>query len=232
MENLNIIDERFDLSDVTRDGLRLLLSTAKDEWGKYTKCREEAKECARQLVETKNNLNQIGHTPKDAIIKLVIVIPLLVIFAIFVPILNPEVPIPLVIIGFFILIVIFIITAVNGVSRRKIAQNNIDEYAIRLPILQKEEENAKSELNAILLIPDRYCYEYALITMLQYIDDKRASNWERCTDLYEEESHRSKIEMQAEKQTELARQTRNAARMAAAGAWASAAGIWRINSKI
>jgi len=37
---------------------------------------------------------------------------------------------------------------------------------------------------------------------------------------------------EAKRQTEIAIETRNAARWAAAGAWASAAGVWRINSKL
>jgi hypothetical protein len=79
---------------------------------------------------------------------------------------------------------------------------------------------------ALPYVPEKYFYENALVTMLVYMQNKEASNWTRCTDLYKEEIHRKNITEQAIQQTELAKETRNAAHSAAASTWASAAGIW------
>ena len=75
--------------------------------------------------------------------------------------------------------------------------------------------------------------------MLKFVENKQAPNWERVTDLYEEHLHRLAVEEntqiaaeQARMQTEIARKNLSANRWAAAGSWASAAGIWRINSKL
>ena len=72
-----------------------------------------------------------------------------------------------------------------------------------------------------------------------WVNDFEASNWERVTDLYKENEYRKMMLKNAQmsleearRQTELAMQTRNSARAAAFGSLASAAGIWRINSKL
>ena len=114
----------------------------------------------------------------------------------------------------------------------------INQLESQILDLEKRKKDIINNFKAVLFITECYSSEYYLIQMLGYLRDKRVSNWERCTDLYEEE-HRSKMERlvkmrarQAELQTERTRQTRDAARWTAVGAWASAASIWRINSKL
>jgi len=113
----------------------------------------------------------------------------------------------------------------------------------KLPVLKKakeeEEEQAKNGLKEVKKIPPDYCDYYILTEMLQYINKGRASNWERVTDLYEEAEYRrlmlenSQLTLEeAREQTRVAMQTRKATRLAAFGSLVSAAGIWRINSKL
>ena len=90
------------------------------------------------------------------------------------------------------------------------------------------------KFKAVLFIPNDYCNEYALTTMIKYIDNKRADNWKEVANLYEEHLHRMTMENntlqileELESQTENLNQARNRAGWAAAGAWAAAAGIWK-----
>ena len=103
------------------------------------------------------------------------------------------------------------------------------KFEAQLPDLQKKEEETKNELKEIFNIPFTYWDEDALSAMLQYINDFEASNWERLTDLYKEDEYRrmmignSRMTLEeAKEQTRIANQTRNAARVAAFGALASA----------
>jgi len=115
----------------------------------------------------------------------------------------------------------------------KNTQNTLEEYEIKLFALQKEEKESVNEFKAILFFPDDYWYEYALTQMLKFVENKEADNWKEVTSLYREHVHRMRMEENARqrleeamRQTEIAKQTRNAAGLSAAGAWASAIGIW------
>jgi len=58
-------------------------------------------------------------------------------------------------------------------------------------------------------------------------ESREASNWERLTDLYKDHIDKMKNRELLEQQAEYAREGRNAARWAAAGAWTAAIGSWR-----
>jgi hypothetical protein len=69
--------------------------------------------------------------------------------------------------------------------------------------------------------------------MLEYLVNERADSWKEVTSIYETHLHRRTVEENNQQilehsllQTEIARQTRDAANVAAAGAALSAAGIW------
>ena len=110
----------------------------------------------------------------------------------------------------------------------------IKKLKTQLPELQQKEVLAISKLNKVWDIPDEYCYEYALTKMLQYIDSFKAHNWKEVTTLYDRHVHEQTMEYNtrisaedAIKQTEIARETRNAARAAAVGAGIAAVNSWR-----
>ena len=70
--------------------------------------------------------------------------------------------------------------------------------------------------------------------MLKFVENRRADSWKDVVNLYETHLHQVRLEENARKtleqsilQAEYAREGRNAARWAAAGAWATAAGVWR-----
>ena len=78
-----------------------------------------------------------------------------------------------------------------------------------------------------------------MATMIKFIDSNKAHSWKEVTTLYDEHLYRMKMEEntrlaaeEAIKQTEIARQTRNAARTGALGSWVAAGGVLRINSKL
>ena len=232
--------ENFDLSKATREDLCKLLSTAKNEWRKYVNCEKEVKYCKKHIEEEKNKMKDV----KDQRNIMPVAIIIIIVGGCY---------------GFYksgaadsfegiLTCVVLLAICVFAMwlswyrkakSEKKTALNNLNRYELQLSESQKKEAEAKNELNEILIIPLKYWDEYALTTMLQYITDFEASNWERVTDLYKESEYRRMMienaQMsleEARRQTEIALQTRNAARMAAFGSLVSAAGILRINSKL
>jgi hypothetical protein len=252
------IIQNYDLSTISSDNLLSLLSTGKEEIIKFTRKNEEIKRKEKEIENLESDIRMVkeNHSKNKIEIKTktnydilkegclsMIILTLLVVALPFCIEKNNL----LVYIDGVSIILCFIIVGLIEKSKFKkcckkylnIATIDLQNYKTKLSDLQQQEENIINDFKAIQFIPERYCYEEALIEMVGYVQDKRASNWERCTDLYEEYVHRNKMEglaairaEQAAIQTELARQTRNATRWAAGGAWASAAGIWRLNSKI
>jgi len=220
--------DNYDLLTIKREQLHFLLNTAKDEIAKYNRCCREMELCA---------INPTGEDGFTIVIKIccayiAFAIIWFLVFAIIVlctggdaPISNASVIISTII---SVLISIFL-----GWQRRANKVKNREKNKERLQDLQKEKEEAINEFKATLFIPDDYRYEYALTTMLKFINNKRACNWKEVVNLYEEHLHRMTMEEKAQQtleqsmlQTELAKGTRDAAQWAAAGALASAAGIW------
>jgi len=213
--------KNFDLNDCTRDGLCLVLKTARNEIAKYNSCSQKVEECEKSIEGWKKKL-------------------------IFRPIINPNIwfdfnslgcfaalfAILILFYFWFTLLPIWLISCpfeyiYYKTKKKPNAQNNIDNLKQELIGLQKNKTVSISEFQAIWLIPQKYWDEYALTTMLEFVENREASNWERVTDLYRDHKHKLKIEVQTMIQTELAEETRNATRLAAAGAWAAAAGAWR-----
>ena len=235
-QTYSVVPASTDLNTYSREDLQLVLSTARDEVVKYTDCCAKVENLEKLIngekEKLKSNKFSTGCLFVFAVINTVIT---LFTFVMAIDVNNLT---PIILFLFFI----SVISAIAGIvtnSAKKVSKRKIMEYENQIPFLKKKEEDAMNEFNATLLIPEEYCYEYALITMLQYIENKRASNWERVTDLYEEHLHRMTVEEntqiaaeQARIQTEIARKNLSATRWAAAGSIASAAGIWRINSKL
>jgi len=225
---------KIDLSTLMRDELRDLLSTAKNEWEKYTNYKDEIKLYEKQIVEEKKKEEFEKRQKQPAGVVLIITGIIMVIFIIAFPIILVDdtkktegLPLALGICGAISLFFIFLgLGCFNAAKRRKIAaQNIIKECETQLPELQKKEVEAASAFDKVWNIPDEYCYKYAFTKMLQYIDSFKAHNWKEVTTLYDRHIHEQTVENntritaeEAIKQTEISKQIRNAARTAAAGA--------------
>ena len=217
----------YDLSTITSDNLLLLLKTAKNEMLRFIPCRDAVVECEKRIEANKSVIND------KKIYGCGFVLLLLIGVAIFLYITFDN-PIILGIVG--IVTLLTIILNAMGVNK---AKRELLEDEAKLLNLKKKEDDAINEFKALLFIPNKYCSIDALTKMLEYLEDKEASNWERVTDLYKDYQYKQEMKgialqtlEQSIIQTELVNETRNAARWAAAGSWASAAGIWRLNSKL
>ena len=231
--------EDYDLRTITRDQLLLVLSKAKNEMVKYTRCFKEVEKVRKLLEKAKKAKNK--ETDDSRLVKKIWYSGVLMtiigcVYSYYLNVSGKESGVLVLLLLIVGIPLIPICPLVMRVLKRNIKnlQEEIKKYERQLPGLEKEEKEAEDELKALWLIPEKYHYEYALTTMLQYVEYKRASNWERVTDLYETHIYQMTVEentrITAESsklQTELARETRNAARWAAAGAWATAAGVWR-----
>ena len=226
MERRNA-EEMYDLSTISRDNLRFLLNTAKKEWEPYVNNKEMIENCEKNIEEgnksARRNRGGNGFLIASSIITLSGLIMII-----------KSDNINLGGLGLLIPILALAIGGIDSKIKYKAAQTMIKECEARLPELKEKNDKAISEFKAVLLIPDEYCYVYALSTMLKFIDNKRADNWKEVSGLYEEHLHRLSIQENARitaensrLQADYAKQNRNASRMAAAGAWAAAAGIWR-----
>ena len=230
--------ENYNLSTITRDNLYFLLCTAKDELVRYINCEKELEKCKRLITKEKNQENDYDAALLGNQILFWISIVILIGAVCYYGILGYRIGENLIALLLVIFALFYVIGAHSQKSidkrAKKAAQNSLKKYESQLPALKEEKEKAKNDCKAIFFIPGKYLNEYALTTMIEYIEDKRASNWERVTDLYENhliglemiELSREQIELSRE-QTELAKQTRNRAGWAAAGAWAAAVGVWR-----
>ena len=236
--------ENYDLSTITRDNLHFLLTTAKKELVKYTNCKEDIERCERGVEEEKQKLNEEQQSKLGRYMGYSVIIS--GICTIMRICSSPErveneggefvLGSWLIAFGIVAAIALLIYFSKLPSSRKRIkaSQNNIKKYETELVDLRKKKEEAMNEFKAVLFIPDDYCYEYALTKMLKFIDNRQADNWKEVTGLYEEHLHRMTMEdnarqtlEQSKMQAEYAREGRDAARWAAAGTWATAAGVWR-----
>jgi len=200
--------EKYDLCKITRENLLFLLSTAKDEIAKYARCREKIERSKENIAKRK---------PKNWVIFIFLVMGITIIFK------GSRDMGQFSLTSFFLFIVVPVAILIYTQIKY---QKEIKEHEAQVFALQKKAEEAVSEFKAALFIPEDYCYKYAVATMLQYIVNKRADSWKEVTGLYEEHVHRMTMEEQSKFQTEIARKNLSATQTAAAGAWASAAGIW------
>ena len=215
-------EEIYDLSTISRDDLRSLLITAKDEWKSFTNCEDDTESC-RKLIAAEEKKK------KDADIQRLVWLILIGSIPVFsFKLASLVIVLPLVAVVFY-----------TKRRKKKAIQVKIEEYELQLFDLRKKEEKAMSEFDKVWLVPDDYCSEYAMATMIKFIDSIKAHSWKEVTALYDEHLYRMKMEEntrlaaeEAIKQTEIARQTRNAARTGALGSLITAGGVLRINSKL
>jgi len=194
--------KRIDLSTLTRDDLRELLSIAKKEWQKYDNCRENIERCKTCIEKEEWQIKEFKKAKGLLCFFLILMIVTIIALPIVLHALNKNI---------------------------KKCQNRIMEYETQILELQKKEAKAINEFNKVWDVPDEYCYDYAFTKMLRYIDSFKAHNWKEVTTLYDKHVHEQTLEDntriaadEAIKQTSIARETRNAAMAAAAGAWVSA----------
>ena len=248
--------ENYDISQASRDELQRVLSSAKNEWRKYTNCEEDVEKQKKRIEEEKEKIvdNSILVTLIKMLFRsifvgvaggmigvaLFVIIESLIHGSINEQLINKLQGEKIFYISAFCAIVAYSTIHFNIATRKKkSAQSKIEEYKIQLYELQETERKAKNGLREIWKVPQTYWDDDALVVMLQYINDFEAHSWKEVTALYREYVYQSMMAAnsqmtleQARRQTELAMQTRNSARAAAFGSLASAAGIWRINSKL
>ena len=231
---------KYDLSTITRDQLCFMLGNAKNEMVEYSQCIERT-EGVRNSIEGEKKMYGIDKSkmkgPTGSILLASIVFGLLASSLI-----HSSSTLSL-IIGCLVpaLVYIFVIRRMFKRLEEK-HQKKIDAFEAQLPDLQKQEDAAFGKFYDVIepyQFPRKYWYEYALIKMHEYVENMEADSWKEVAKLYNDHVHQLTMEEnarqtfeEAKRQTEIAIETRNAARWAAAGAWASAAGVWRINSKL
>ena len=245
----------YDISKASRDELQFVLSTAKNEWKKYVDCENEVKNCENGIEREKKIITQ----PNGCGLMLV-TIGMWFCFFVFVCLLlgcgyvfyfqnilqnDPErlvVILPTLLLILLLAILCFVSRSQESKkvkTDKENAINNIEKYEAQLPELQKKEEEAKNELKEIRKIPFAFWDERTLSAMLQYINEKTIDSWKELVAQYKEDEFRrlmlENAQMtleEARKRTEIALQTRDAARLAAFGSLVTAGGVLRINSKL
>ena len=229
--------DNYDLSTITRDNLLVFLNKANDEMAKYTHYREKLEECEKRLREAHKARNSYV---SDKLLKvgfgIAVFFAVLSVIGFFAWILN-FISSPYVFLGLGLVSLVFYFTALFDKSNIKKLRSAINEAELQLSELTKKSDEAFYRFFSVIepyKFPRDYWYEYALTTMLKFIENKRADNWKEVTALYEEHLYRMRMEANAQQtldeikqQSDEIRKGRNAAQWAAAGAWASAAGIWR-----
>jgi len=214
--------EDFNLNTLTNDKLRLLFEEAKKEIIVYSRFQEQFikhRECIKEKVDSVAGCMTIW-----------------IVFCIFTcsivcfsELSNYKLSSILWVHG-----IIFVIFLLISFSWKKVMKKFDAEL---LQEIQLKEYKEKDKLKATLFIPSDYRNEYAMTTMIKFIDNRRADGWKEITSLYEEHLHRMRMENNArqiieelESQTEKLSRVSGRTGWAAAGAWAVAAGIWKNNS--
>ena len=184
--------DNYDLSAISRDELFCLLRTAKDEIAKYTRCNEEIEMCKKHIEEEKEKKMKSGCV--DFTFSVITALGFVSGFAVYSEGDGFNDP------AFLLAMLLFIIGLVYHFfwfqrlkKWKKEKQNNIEKYESQLPDLEKKKKDAVNEFKALLLIPYKYRSKDALTTMLEYVEDREASDWERVTDLYKTHQHRMKM---------------------------------------
>lgn len=219
--------ENYDLSTISRDQLYRFLSSAKNEMGNYTRCHERIEKLHADIEkEKKEEKNYKGGATGGVLVGLLFFI-LMGIVLFFTSGFTGEGA--RLMLGFWGMGIMPLLIYLLLRFRRKKCRLNLKNYEAQLPDLQRNEEEAFNKFFSVIepyKFPRKYWYEYALIKMHEYVEDREASNWERVTDLYKRHIHELTMQEntrktfeEAIKQTEIAMQTRNAARWAAAGVW-------------
>ena len=218
--------ENYDLSTITRDQLRFLLSTAKDEIVKFTRCHTELENCKTdiKIVKSKLEVERKQYVPKFLCFLLFLGC-LYVSFLLFrmdsnelLGAKNNSFAFLILIIGILMLVVPYFITK----SRIKDFTNTLEEYKNQLIDFEKKQMDALDGFFEIKKIPSTYRYPLALDTMLGFVENFRASTWKECADKYEEQLHRWQLEANGAESLRLQREIRNLTESTAKSAKAAA----------
>jgi len=230
--------QNFDLSNCTRDGLRKVLSTAESEMRKYLNAADNVKYCKKRIKEEREKFKteQKRFNLKDYLIIAgitSIIVSLCMVFGVHKYEISIFMLLGIVMMIFIVVLIPYLLNP-SSKKRTKNIQNDLQKYETQLPNLQKKVDEAENEFNAVLFVPNDYCSPHIMAIMVKFIDNKEADTWKEVTSLYRDYKHKEEMKGIAQEtaeyaslQAEYLRQTRNASRMAAAGAWAAAAGIWR-----
>ena len=226
--------ENYSLSTITRDQLLNFLKTARYEMAKWARCCEEVERCEnRTKVENKEKEGIVGEYTgyKYSSIVLLGVVVIMTIMEKTSTALFAVLVLLLIIIGGC-----FIVSYFRHSGRVKKIQNYIYKLNTELTELDKKEKETFDKFFAIIepyQFPRDYWYEYAINTMVEFVERRQADNWKEVVNLYEDHLYKKRMEENARKtldatrqtldeirkQTEISIQTRNAARWAAAGIW-------------
>ncbi|MDR2972455.1 MAG: hypothetical protein LBU83_11095 [Bacteroidales bacterium] len=220
--------QNLDLNKATRDELYFMLSAAKNELAKYTNYGEEIVRYKKCIEKERKDLSFHKFPVLQWIGAIVILFALS--YGIYHIIKISQYPMYV----FFIylaLVIFWMIYSgiIKSMYKKKTVQRNLKQHEAQLPKLIEEERTTFDKFFAIVeqyRFPRKYWDEYALTKMHEYLGNGEASNWERLAFLYNNHLHEKRMEEIAwksfeemKKQTEIAIQTRNAARWAAAGIW-------------
>ena len=219
----------YDLSTLSRNELRSLLNTANNKSTEYSNCKKEVENCNKRIEDNKK-ITYAGIGCQVAL--QYIFCSILVIGGIIILSMGSISEIKGSIGYIFvsaIAFIFFIFGIVGEVGSRKKARRNMEKQKTQLPDLKKREQAAFDRFFVAIepyKFPREYWYEYAIATMLKFIERQQADNWKELIGLYEEHLHRMRMEDKAQQTLEEIKQQSddikkgvNAARWAAAGAW-------------
>ena len=172
--------ENYDLSTISRDKLYFLLSTAKDEIMKYTRCREEIQRMEENIKKEKSEMG-CGAIWSIAILGFCVFLFIYLVLSVFHIDYWP--------VNALVFVLVVIACAMLLFSSRSAAPKKIKEYEAQLLDLEKREKETFARFYTIVKqyeFPKDYWYEYALTMMLKFLERKQANTWKEIVDLYEE----------------------------------------------
>ena len=212
--------EKYDISTISRDELKNLLGRAKDAFVEYTRCFEAAEKVRRSLEGQKMEVN--NDFSRQWLIFFGVVMVTLILVGLITK--TPELMYLGILLGCCGAYWSFTIK-----KDSKNAQKNVIKYEAQLPDLEKKETEAFDKFYSVVEpyeFPRDYWYEHAIATMLKFVENKRADSWKEVVREYENHLHQMRMEENARKtleeaknQTAIAIQNRNASRWTAAGVW-------------
>jgi hypothetical protein len=225
--------ENYDLSTVTLDNLHSLLSSARDKIIIYNRCREELNALKKPPMEIELTKNRNG----CLVIMIIWILVFLYICKSF--FIDKSLNLNYFLLSIGIFIGGFILNYFDARKDKQVREkaqirmnNKIREYEEKRSELPKEVENAFNNFFAVIepyKFPRDYWYEYAITTMLTFVEKKLGDSWKEIAVLYENHLHQMRMEDSArqtideiKRQSEEIKRGANAAQWAAAGAWIAA----------
>jgi len=202
--------KKYDLNTYTREELHNLLSTAKDEIEAWVKCNKEIEEKENFIVSKKKNIKD-KQNERDYVGLRVIWLAITVLWLPVIRMINTKnglsefyndflllpTNLKFFVGGITFLPIFFAIRGLLRVPKKRLArkksieifQVNLQKAKANLSILKEKQEAIKNNVQAIYYIPDDYCSSFALSKMLKYLQNREATTWERCTDLFSKKNN-------------------------------------------